>query len=108
MTEDLKIDGHVDGIAVDDEPTAGVIGSEDEAAELCALAPVGPGCRSRPSIRVTGTIFEWFPVENISSADIKSSTDSVFSTTSCPASRNRPIALDRVIPLRKVPFVTGV
>ena len=41
MTEDLKIDGHVDGIAVDDEPTAGVIGSEDEAAELCALAPVG-------------------------------------------------------------------
>lgn len=41
MTEDLKIDGHVDGIAVDDEPTAGVIGNEDETAELCALAPVG-------------------------------------------------------------------
>jgi pyrroloquinoline quinone biosynthesis protein E len=41
MTEDLRIDGHIQGIAVDDEPTTGVVGNEDEAAELCALAPVG-------------------------------------------------------------------
>jgi len=41
MTEDLKIDAHVDGIAVDDEPTAGVVGGEDEAAALCAVSPVG-------------------------------------------------------------------
>jgi pyrroloquinoline quinone biosynthesis protein E len=41
MTEELRTDEHVRSIAVDDEPTAGVVGSEDEAAELCALAPVG-------------------------------------------------------------------
>ena len=41
MTEYLKIDGHVDAIAVDDEPTAGVIGSQEESDMLCAVAPVG-------------------------------------------------------------------
>ncbi|MGD9027958.1 MAG: pyrroloquinoline quinone biosynthesis protein PqqE, partial [Methyloceanibacter sp.] len=41
MTEDLKIDGHVDSIAVDDEPTTGVIGDREESAILCAVAPVG-------------------------------------------------------------------
>ena len=41
MTDDLKIDGHVDSIAVDDEPTAGVVGSQEESNILCAVAPVG-------------------------------------------------------------------
>ena len=41
MTQDLRIDRHVDAIAVDDEPTTGVVGDEDEAGALCALAPVG-------------------------------------------------------------------
>ncbi len=41
MTEELRTDRHVQSIAVDDEPTTGVVGNEDEAADLCALAPVG-------------------------------------------------------------------
>ena len=41
MTDDLKIDGHVDAIAVDDEPTTGVVGSQEESNMLCAVAPVG-------------------------------------------------------------------
>ncbi|MEM7397642.1 MAG: pyrroloquinoline quinone biosynthesis protein PqqE [Pseudomonadota bacterium] len=41
MTDDLKIDGHVDAIAVDDEPTTGVIGDTEESKILCAVAPVG-------------------------------------------------------------------
>ncbi|MDJ0512840.1 MAG: pyrroloquinoline quinone biosynthesis protein PqqE [Methyloceanibacter sp.] len=41
MTDDLKIDGHVDAIAVDDEPTTGAIGDQEESNILCAVAPVG-------------------------------------------------------------------
>jgi len=41
MTEELKGNGHIESFTVDDEPTEGVVGSEDATAELCALAPVG-------------------------------------------------------------------
>jgi len=41
MTEELRTDEHFRSVTVDDEPTAGVVGGEDEAAELCARAPVG-------------------------------------------------------------------
>ena len=41
MIDDLKIDGHVDAIAVDDEPTTGVVGDQEESNILCAVAPVG-------------------------------------------------------------------
>src|SRR5680860_1054276 len=41
MTEELKGNGHIESFTVDDEPTEGVVGSEDATAELCARAPVG-------------------------------------------------------------------
>lgn len=41
MTEELKGNGHIETLIVDDEPTEGVIGKEDTTAELCARAPVG-------------------------------------------------------------------
>jgi len=41
MTEELKGSGHMETLVVDDEPTEGVVGSEDATAELCARAPVG-------------------------------------------------------------------
>ncbi len=41
MTEELKGNGHMETLVVDDEPTEGVVGNEDATAELCARAPVG-------------------------------------------------------------------
>jgi len=41
MTEELKGKGHMETLVVDDEPTEGIVGSEDATAELCARAPVG-------------------------------------------------------------------
>jgi len=41
MTEELKGNGHIETLVVDDEPTEGVVGNEDATAELCARAPVG-------------------------------------------------------------------
>jgi pyrroloquinoline quinone biosynthesis protein E len=38
---DLKANGHVQSITVDDEPTSGVSGSDNASEALCALAPVG-------------------------------------------------------------------
>src|SRR6478736_4304770 len=37
----LNGNGHYQSITVDDEPTAGVVGSERATAALCALAPIG-------------------------------------------------------------------
>jgi len=41
MTEEFKANGHCETVSVDDEPTAGVVGSQDMTAELCARAPIG-------------------------------------------------------------------
>ncbi|MGH6867213.1 MAG: pyrroloquinoline quinone biosynthesis protein PqqE [Methyloceanibacter sp.] len=41
MTEELRGNGHCQTVSVDDEPTAGVVGSGDATAALCARAPVG-------------------------------------------------------------------
>jgi pyrroloquinoline quinone biosynthesis protein E len=41
MTEELKGNGHMETIVVDDEPTEGVVGNEDATAAMCARAPVG-------------------------------------------------------------------
>ena len=37
----LNGNGHYQSITVDDEPTAGVVGSESATVALCARAPVG-------------------------------------------------------------------
>jgi pyrroloquinoline quinone biosynthesis protein E len=41
MSEELKTKGHYETVTVDDEPTEGVVGSEEATAPLCARAPVG-------------------------------------------------------------------
>lgn len=41
MSEELKGNGHCQTLAIDDEPTEGVVGSKDATAALCARAPVG-------------------------------------------------------------------
>src|SRR5680860_245723 len=41
MSEELRTNGHCQTVSVDDEPTAGVVGSESATAALCARAPVG-------------------------------------------------------------------
>jgi pyrroloquinoline quinone biosynthesis protein E len=41
MTEELKGNGHMETLVVDDEPTEGVVGNEDATAAMCARAPVG-------------------------------------------------------------------
>ena len=41
MSEELKGTGHCHTLAVDDEPTEGVVGGKDATAALCARAPVG-------------------------------------------------------------------
>ena len=39
--KELKGNGHCQSLAIDDEPTEGVVGSKEETAALCARAPVG-------------------------------------------------------------------
>ena len=68
----------------------------------------GPIASVRCSKRVHGTTLPWLPVEKISSASCSSAGRMVRSCTAIPLARSRAMTRWRVMPLRKVPFGTGV